>query len=221
MCGRFNHSNLTWAQLRALMLGDAPEEPDQQIPTSWNVPPTSMVPIIRLRDGIMEGALARWGLIPVWHKGGVKDWKASSFNARIETVATAPTFRDSYRKRRCVVVASGYYEWQTTDGSKRPHYIQPSGNLPALFFAGLWTEVSLSDYKGLTCTVITEPARGELMSLHDRQPVMLTLDGVGQWLSGKDIAEVQRMPGSGARHHEVGRKVGSVKNDGPELSDPV
>ena len=118
-----------------------------------------MIPIIRRDGDALAGDFARWGLIPHWHRKPLADWKANTINARVESVATAASYRDAFRRARCVVPASGYFEWQTTDGSKQPFYIHPAGNAPALLFAGLWSSVTLPDYEGLTCTVLTEPAR--------------------------------------------------------------
>lgn len=87
------------------------------------------------------------------------------------------SYRDTYQRARCVVPASGYFEWQTTDGSKQPYYIHPAGNAPALLFAGLWSSVTLPDYEGLTCTVLTESARTALDAIHDRMPVIVDPDG--------------------------------------------
>lgn len=180
-----------------------------------------MVPIIRQIDGDLHGDMARWGLIPHFHRGGIRDWKANTINARIETVTSAPSFRGPYRTGRCILPVSGYYEWATADGSKRPHYIHPAGNAPALIFAGLWSSVRLPDYEGLTCTIITEPARPALATIHDRQPVMIEPDTIARWLGGGDIADVPRLPTDGLAWHAVGKAVGSVRNEGPELIEAV
>lgn len=146
MCGRYNLGELTWAELRGLMVGIRPEswaaeEEREPIPDRYNVPPTTQVPVIRILkpsdDGALEPRMARWGLIPVWHKKPLKEWKAATINARVETVDTAPAFRDSYRSRRCLVPMAGYYEWRTIGGAKVPYYISPSGNEPAFLCAGL------------------------------------------------------------------------------------
>lgn len=218
MCGRMAHKGLSWAQLADWMLGIAP--PETEIATHYNVPPTAMIPILRGGDKL-RGDFARWGLIPPFHKGTTKEWKATTINARVESVATAPTFRTAYRGARCLVLASGYYEWQVKAGRKHPHYIQPSGNAPALVMAGLWSEVRLPDYQGLTCAVLTEPARPALDAIHDRMPVILGQDGIADWLGGAPVEAVPRLPVEALRWHEVGAAVGSVRNNSADLIDAV
>ena len=120
-----------------------------------------------------------------------------------------------------MVPASGYFEWQTTDGSKQPYYIHPAGNAPALLFAGLWSSVTLPDYEGLTCNVLTEPARAGLEAIHDRVPVIVDPDGAQTWLDGCYIDEVPRLPLASLTWNAVPRAVGSVCNEEPELIEPV
>lgn len=220
MCGRMAHKELTWAELAEWMRGLAPGA--GVIETRYNVPPTAMIPIVRrLPDGSLCGDLARWGLIPPFHKGSLKDWKATTINARVESVASAPSFRTAYRHGRCLVLASGYYEWQVRDGVKHPHFISPAGNAPALIMAGLASAVRLPDYEGLTCAVLTEPARPGLDGIHDRMPVMMGLDAVDDWLGGGPLEALPRLPVGALRWHEVGRAVGSVRHEGPELIEPL
>jgi putative SOS response-associated peptidase YedK len=204
--------------------GIRPEPPDVQeirIPLRFNLPPTQPLAILRPGEGALWFDMARWGLIPVWHRGALADWKAATFNARVETVATAPAFRDSFRARRCVVPIAGYYEWQTTDGSKQPYWIHPAGNDPALLLAGLWTSVRLPDFQGLTCTLLTEAATGAMADLHDRQPVMLDPDGIDPWLGGLGLDDLPRQPEARRRWHAVDRRVGSVRNDDEALIEPI
>ncbi|SPH24444.1 Putative SOS response-associated peptidase YedK [Defluviimonas aquaemixtae] len=222
MCGRMSHAGLTSQQLFDwLEHGIKPEGYEPDIPQSWNVPPTSMIPIVRRIDGELRMDMARWWLVPHWHRGGLKELKAATFNARSETVAKVPAFRDAYRRNRCVVPAAGYYEWQVGDHGKRPHFIHAGGNAPALVFAGLWTSVKLPDYEGLTCTILTEESAGKLRDIHSRAPVMLDPDAIADWLDGADIAQVVRLPETRLAWHEVGPDVGAVRNDGPQLIEPV
>jgi putative SOS response-associated peptidase YedK len=213
------HAGLTWSQLQDWMRGIRP--PEQGIAERYNVPPTSLVPILRRDEAGLAGDLARWGLIPAWHRKSLRDWKANTINARVETVATAPSFRQAFRTGRCAVIASGYYEWQSTDGSRQPHYIHPAGNAPALLMAGLWSAVELPDFEGLTCAVLTEAARPGLDALHDRMPVIIDQDGLAQWLDGCEISALPRLPVTGLAWHPVDRAVGSVRNEGPKLIEPV
>ncbi|ODM44038.1 hypothetical protein A9O63_19210 [Cereibacter johrii] len=213
------HKELTWAQLAGWMQGLAPGA--AEIETRYNVPPTAMIPIVRQGAEGLQGDLARWGLIPAFHRGSLKDWKATTINARIESVATAPSFRAAYRGGRCLVLASGYYEWQGRGGGKYPHYIRPSGNAPALLMAGLENRVRLPDYEGPTCAVLTEPVRGALAQVHDRMPVMMGLETATLWLGGYPIEELPRLPMEALGWHEVARTVSSIRNEGPDLIEPI
>ena len=219
MCGRITLVNLTWPELMDwLTLSTVPDEP---IPSSLNRPPTTTIPIVRQGASGAEGAMARWGLVPEWFKGSLREWRASTINARVEEVARKPSFRDAYRHKRCVVLADGYFEWAVRDDGKHPHYIHPAGNAPALLMAGLWSDVHLPDYVGLTATVLTEPVRSPLKAVHDRMPLMLEPAAMAAWLEGCPVEELPWLPMDGLAWHEVSRAVSSVRNDRPELIEPV
>jgi putative SOS response-associated peptidase YedK len=220
MCGRITLEHLSWAQVYD-WLNLIPGRPVGDIPTGYNLAPTSAVPILRRVDAAVVPGLARWGLVPGWHRGSLRDWKASTINARSENVQDRPSFRDAYRHGRCVVLASGYYEWQVVSGVKRPYYIHPAGNAPALIMAGLISDITLPDFTGATCAVMTEPVRAPLDAVHDRMPVLVLPEGIEQWLGGADTSDVARLPMGALAWHRVGREVNSVRHDGPELLKPV
>ena len=157
------------------------------------------------------------------------------FNARAETVATKPSFRSAFVARRLVVVADGFYEWaQGSGGTKQPHYFTRADGSP-LALAGLWEQwwggrdggTAGSDGPPLrTCTVITTSAGPDMEGIHDRTPVVLEADALDEWLDpgNRDRPELESLlgPGSGnAGHRPVGRAVGNVRNDGPELIAPL
>lgn len=218
MCGRINVAGMNPAELKAYFdLGKVP----MRLLARYNVPPTTPVPIVREQAGELVMEMARWGLIPTFQRGWLRDWKATSFNARTETVATAPTFRGAYKYGRCLQVAAGYYEWMTGNGQKTPVYIHPAGNAPAFAMAALYTDVELADYHGLTVATVTEPARGGMARVHDRMPVILGPEGMKLWLAGAPIEDIPRIDPSRIDWHEVSRDVGNVRNDGPELIEPV
>ncbi len=121
----------------------------------YNVPPTAMIPIIRRDGDALAGDFARWGLIPHGHRKSLAEWNANTINARSESFASAASYRNAHRRARCVVAASGYFEWQTTVASKQPYDIHFAGNAPALLFTELWSAVTLPDYEGPTCTALT------------------------------------------------------------------
>lgn len=230
MCGRFNLSGLNWQELRTLISGSPMSKGweeravAQPIPQRFNTAPTQSVPMVRIvraDDGDMAPALARWGLIPRWFKKAVKEWKANTINARIEGVAEAPSYRDAYKNARCIVPMAGYYEWASlSEHPKQPYYITPAGNVPALLICGLWSEVDLPDFKGLTCAILTEPSRDDLARIHDRQPVIVDPEGARAWLEGKPIEDVPRMSNAKLTMHKVSKRVNNWRAEDPGLIVP-
>lgn len=217
---------------------EAEADANLELRASWNVAPTTDVPIVleRLLDGAVHRQVhvAKWGLVPGWAKDpavGVR-----SFNARSETVLDKPTFRTATRKRRCGVPVEGYYEWKKLpDGTKQPYFIhRPDGALTT--FAGLyewWKDPAKADGDGdqwlLSCTILTmaAPPDGELATLHDRLPVPLGRDGLAEWLNpaAGDPATLLDAVLSGAygiaagwQLDPVGAAVGNVRNDSPGLT---
>ena len=194
------------------------------IPERYNTAPTQQVPLVRIvrrDDGDMAPAMARWGLIPRWFKKSLKEWKANTINARIETVAEAKSFREAYVSGRCIVPMAGYYEWASlSDDPKQPYYVQPKGNVPALLICGLWSETTLPDFTGLTCAIITEPSRDDLSIIHDRQPVIVDPEGARAWLAGVPIEAVPRMPNDRLILHKVAKRVNNWRSEDAGLIVP-
>ena len=131
--------------------------------------------------------------MPWFHKGTVKDWKFTTFNARAESVATARTYRDSFARRRCLISASGRYEWIGDKASKTPWLFEPRDGAP-IAFAGIWDRCDTSD-AGIveSCTIITQPAGAPLNGYHDRAPVVLFAQHWARWLD--PAAEVMELLG--------------------------
>ncbi len=215
-----------------------------EVRPSWNVAPTAGVPIVveRLDEDELrrEIHVARWGLLPGWAKDPKDAYK--TFNARSETVVEKPTFRSAVRSKRCAVPADAYYEWLPEGNRKRPHVIRPvDGRLIA--FAGLyewWRDPSTGDWL-LSTTILTgpSPAPGtgrileDLSALHERMPLPLGPKHFGDWLSPETLekddaallltqlrAEALEVA-SGWEIYEVGRDVGNVRNNSPELLEPL
>lgn len=219
MCGRITLAGLSWPELRDwLNLGAVPEAP---IAARFNVPPTAELPLVRMGAQGPVGDLARWGLVPAWHRGTLAEWRANTINARVEEMATKPSFRGALREGRCVVLARGYFEWQVRPDGKHPHFITTATNAPALLMAGLMTRVALPDFAGATCAILTEAVRAPLDAVHDRMPVLLTPESMADWLGGAPAEGLGRLAMAGLCWHEVGRAVGSVRNEGAELIAPV
>ncbi|MGL4279589.1 MAG: SOS response-associated peptidase [Albidovulum sp.] len=221
MCGRFT-SGKTQAELLAVIEGflEGPFRVDDAAPEarpSWNIKPTEQVRILGMRGG--EGVLttARWWFVPHWHKGAAGDWKATTFNAKIETAGDLPTFRTAWASGRCLIPATGYFEWTGTKGAKQPWFVRVRTNQPLFWFAGLASRLT----DGLrTCTILTRPALPEIADLHPRMPVILAGDEAKGWLAGGAVDPATLGSDWQGRidRHRV-RRFG-IPDDGPELNEP-
>lgn len=235
MCGRFVVASVgseLVGVLRVDVAGDDLPAP------SYNVAPTDRVAIVldsaKTDPPTRRLEAARWGLVPAWAKD--PSIGARAFNARSEEVEDKPMFRQALIKRRAVVPASGYYEWKTEDGAKTPHYIHPADDAP-LLFAGLyewWRDPGKADDDParwmLSFTIMTRDAVGPLGSIHDRMPLFLDADHADAWLDTEtdnvgDIldAAIDAAPALAETLdvRVVGRAVGNVRNNGPELIAPT
>jgi putative SOS response-associated peptidase YedK len=188
----------------------------------FNIAPTQRALVVTAEDAALHVGAYRWGLIPSWAKD--MSFGAKLINARREGIATKPAFRAALRRRRCLVPASGYYEWQGDKGSKQPFFIRPpDGSL--MLFAGLWETWRDADNNPLrTYTIITgEPGKvgGDI---HDRQPVILAPDAWEEWLFGEPGKAVELLEAANEPdlvYYPVTKSVSSPKNNGPELVEPI
>ncbi|PKN55091.1 MAG: DUF159 family protein [Deltaproteobacteria bacterium HGW-Deltaproteobacteria-14] len=225
MCGRFTLSS-PWKTV-AKLLGAEPVD-DAEWGPAYNICPTDPAGVIRVGPaGNAEAALFKWGLVPWWAKHprvGVR-----FINARSETVATTAAFRDAFRQARCLVPASGFYEWTAEPGApkkKQPHWIHPADG-DVVTFAGLWAEWRDPTTKAplLTFTILTTAASEDVRPLHDRMPVVLDAADRARWLdpaSAPDALAPLLGPWRGKlSHHPVGPGVSNVRADGPELIAPL
>ncbi len=193
---------------------------------SWNVAPTDPLTVVLQREDGRTVERPRWGLIPSWAKGARE--VARHINARAETVTSSPTFRVAFGKRRCIIPADGFYEWQRTGGArKQPYYLGPVGSSAVLAMAGLWS-VWKDPATGLWVTsaaVITTDANDDVAALHDRMPVLLPRDQWATWLDpderDQDLLQSMLTPAPAGilDIHPVSTRVNDVRNDGPELVD--
>ncbi len=179
MCGRFAQTKLDWLSYFE-EFGDL-SPPD--LPASENITPTQDIAMAYLSGGEVVTAPARWWFVPHWHKGTVKDWKATTFNAKIETAHEKPTFRTAWKHNRCVIPATRYYEWTGPKGSKKQHTITVEQNAPVFFFAGLYSTLGDDLH---TATIMTQPAASDIAELHHRMPVILPTDQIDDWLACRD-----------------------------------
>jgi putative SOS response-associated peptidase YedK len=237
MCGRYvnvaSTSDLTEEFDVEEVVGDDPGP-------SWNIAPTDPVRVVmRRRPAGSEDDAApvtqlrtvKWGLVPNWSRassGGAK-----MINARIETVTSKPAFKTAAARRRCLLPSLGYYEWQKTDHGKVPYFLHDSDG-QILAMAGLyelWRDPALADDDPnrwlWTCTVITQEAPDLLGQIHDRNPVVVPPELRAQWLdcSSEDATVAQRIldeiPPARLDPYVVSAAVGNVKNNGPELIEPL
>jgi len=201
MCGRFVDPDLRGTDVEFVDLKITP------FPRRYNVRPTD--PVLVVGADRHEPMMARWGLVPSWYRGELKDWRAATFNARIEEASTKPTFRGAWRYGRCLIPIGGFYEWTGPKAARQPHFICSTGNSETLWLAGLvslWHEL-------LSCTIMTRAANESMMALHDRMPVILNPAERDAWLLGS--ADLALGADAMLRHYPV-RRFGSDA-DGPEL----
>jgi putative SOS response-associated peptidase YedK len=193
---------------------------------SWNVAPSQRVPIVRERDGERTCELLRWGLVPFWARG--VPLKASTINARIETLSTAASYRRPWKRgQRCLVPATGFYEWQVRDAGKQPWFIQVTDQ--AVFgMAGLWDASATTDGELVeSFTIITMPANELLAGIHNakaRMPAIITRENRVPWLRGtadEAHACLRPYPVSQMAAHPVSTVVNSPRNNEPRLIEPV
>ncbi len=220
MCGRFTlTSNLDELQGRFGFLSEITGSQFFDHGPRYNIAPTQPVLTVT-NDGQRRGEVMRWGLVPFW----AKDLKvgARMINAVGETVSAKPAFRAAFKKRRCLVLANGFYEWRKEDQRKIPIYIYPRNGEP-MAFAGLWeTWQSPEGQVVQSCTIITTSANPFIQPIHNRMPVILSDETQALWLDplteDRKILEPLLVPApiEMLTSHPVSSTVNSVKNQGPE-----
>ena len=223
MCGRFTRE-MTWADVVAFSRGLDLVLPESEPEPSWNICPTQSSWVLAASDS--EGAQTRqmrWGLLPSW----AKDIKigASMINARLETVAERPAFRNAWKARRCLVPASGYYEWRLEEGIKQPYLIHDPDS-PVLMFAGLWENWKTPGGDWLqSFAIITLGATDTMEQLHDRTPLMLSAIVLHDWLHGSaDQAAaiaLSASPPPALAWYPVSRAVSNPRNNDRRLVEPL
>lgn len=217
MCGRY-FANFDHGELRAVFRG-----PDLlgAFEPRYNVAPTDVMPVVRLEGDQPALAGARWGLVPPWAEDEKVGYRA--LNARSETVARTRTFAESFQDRRCLVLASGFYEWQPlSDGGKRPYAFSLGSGKRLLAFAGLWARRGELD----TFTILTTEANGLVGEIHSRMPVILAPRRWRAWVAAETPrseleALLRPCPDDFLQRWAVDPKVGNVRSQGPSLLAPI
>lgn len=223
MCGRF--ARYSAPDLLATAFDATPAEPAP--PPSYNIAPGARVLAVRTaEDSRQILSPLHWGLVPRWSRE--RKIAFSTFNARAETVAEKPAFRESFRHRRCLIPADGFFEWQTSGRIKQPYFIRHRDGQP-LAFAGLWDgwQDPQTGERLLSCSILVTDANALMRTLHPRMPVILSAADQAIWLDPevRDPCQLQALlrPCDPAilTAYPVDRRVNSAHEDGPTLIDPL
>ncbi len=192
----------------------------------YNIAPTQPVLGVRRTSAGREPGLLQWGLVPSW----ADDPSVGSrmINARAETLATRPAFRGPFRRRRCLVLADGFYEWKKQDGKdKQPYFVRRKDDRP-FAFAGLWDHWTGADGSELeSCVIVTTEPNELLKGIHDRMPVILAEWAYDEWLDpdNADVARLQRLlvpyPAELLEAFPVSKLVNNPRNDSPRCVEPL
>ena len=187
---------------------------DLYIDESYNISPTQYSPVIFEDEVQRKIELMHWGLIPAWSKD--KKFSSNMINARFETLKEKPSFKNLIHTNRCIVIASGYFEWTQSESKKQPYYIY--NNEKMLPIAGLWTK--WEDI--LSFTIITRNAHKSLKSIHHRMPLVLDSDSIDSYLN-TDISfdESYTISNSHLKYHKVSRMVNSSANNNKSCIDSI
>jgi putative SOS response-associated peptidase YedK len=221
MCGRyFLHST---ADKLTSLFG---EMPMPLLEARYNIAPSQPVPVVRQNPaGGREMALLRWGLIPSWSKG--PDSRFSMINARVETVAQKPAYRNPFRYKRCLIPADGFYEWRVAGNNKQPYVLRPK-NGRTLALAGLWEHWQDANGNEMeSCTILVREANEQVKTVHERMPVIIAPQSFDLWLDIRaqkpqpleTLLAVQQAPE--LEIYPVGRAVNNPKNGSAGLLEPL
>lgn len=222
MCGRFTQQRPTSELARIFDAEDLAEDPGGR----FNVAPTDEASVIVQREERRAIVRYRWGLVPAWSND--PKMPSKTFNARAETIATSPLFRDAFRRRRCLVPVDGFYEWRREGTVRRPVRIHDPADLP-LALAGLWTgrqDAETGEWRR-TFTIVTTRPTEFMAAIHDRMPVVIPPDAWAMWLdpAPREVGELRALlePREDLvlAAYAVSPLVNNVRNDGPGLIVPA
>jgi len=218
MCGRYAFFSPAEAVKRIFALDDVPE-----LEPRYNIAPTQTVPAVRTgEEGARAFAMLHWGLVPKWAKERAIGNRM--INARSETLAEKPSFREAFKKRRCLVLADGWYEWQVAAGGKQPWFIRRKDARP-FAFAGLWERWKDPSNGSMleSCTIVTTDAAESIRKIHERMPVVLEETDWDRWTDTafsdtETLSELLKAcDPKTLEAWQVSREVNAPKNQGPGL----
>lgn len=215
MCARFSLTSPIEAIRQIFNFAERPN-----LRLSYNIAPTHSLLALRATETStypMEAFSAHWGLIPTWAKDPAIGPKL--INARSETLDQKPSFRQAFQKRRCLIPANGFFEWQKRDDGEKQPYFFTADQTPLFAFAGLWESWQSPD-KGVieTCTILTQPATPEIAQIHSRMPVTVKPEFADQWLTGTDQNSLPpRTMQQKFRGIPISKKVGNVRENNADL----
>jgi len=222
MCGRYSYFGPLSILKESIQIDVIDEEPVE----NYNVAPSQKVPVVLREKDQLHLRNLHWGLIPFW----AKDPKIGSrmINARVETLAEKPSFKNAFKKRRCLVLSNGYYEWTGTKGNKQPYFITTTKEKP-FGFAGLWDiwNDKTDETTIQSCTIITTSTCRQIAHLHHRMPVILDTEFHGRWLDpdSQDPDALIEILREGLvkefMFHRVSTDVNTVRNNGPHLIQEI
>ncbi|MEB3216927.1 MAG: SOS response-associated peptidase [Nostocales cyanobacterium 94392] len=222
MCGRFTLTTEAESLREIFQISDTS---NCQWEANYNIAPTQMVMTVLHNEETKQRELRsqRWGLIPTW----AKDTKiaAKLINARAETLAEKPSFRSAFKRRRCLILADGFYEWKRLETKKQPYYFQLQEQQP-FAFAGLWEQWHPDEENITSCTIITTDANELLQPIHNRMPVILQQQDYEKWLDPQlqdtEILQpiLQPYPAEQMSSHTVSTKVNNPQHQSPDCIAP-
>ena len=219
MCGRMTMTHPTDAMAQLFEAVPSNDLPDGE---RFNICPTQTLSVVTSDAGTRRLRPMRWGFLPHWYKT-TRDGPLL-INARAETIAEKPAFRKAVRDRRCLIAATGFYEWTKDDeGNRLPWYFAPADGAP-LVFAGIWQDWERDGAAHTTCAIVTCAAGPEMAQIHHREPVRLPPDSWSLWLGETDdkAAPLMRAAADGFyARHRVATAVNSNRAEGPDLVLPI
>jgi putative SOS response-associated peptidase YedK len=227
MCGRYGRRADKQRIAEWMQTHDTNVFDDTLIAPSFNVAPQTFQPVVRLnQEGQRELTMMRWGLVPYWSKDGKMTF--STINAKAETVAKSPTYREAWKRRRCLIPAEWFYEWQKPDEKTKPPYAISLKDDSMFAFAGLWEswKNKESGERLNTYTIMTTDSNQLVEPIHNRMPVILSKRDYERWMAPADPAHLpvdllKPYPAEEMKAWKISRAVGNVRNDDPELITPI